>query len=70
MNFGNIVIMMSRFGSKSGDFAQRGNGSIAVQEIIVTTLKKFYKSMLIGRADTSKMLAPARGNSRKDSRIL
>ena len=25
MNFGNIVIMMSRFGSKSGDFAQRGN---------------------------------------------
>ena len=24
MNFGNIVIMMSRFGSKSGDFAQRG----------------------------------------------
>ena len=23
MNFGNIVIMMSRFGSKSGDFAQR-----------------------------------------------
>ena len=32
-----------------------------MQEIIVTTLKKFYKSMLIGRADTSKMLAPARG---------
>ena len=31
-----------------------------MQEIIVTTLKKFYKSMLIGRADTSKMLAPAR----------
>ena len=25
MNFGNIVIMMSRFGSKSGDFAQRGD---------------------------------------------
>ncbi|GAB1347445.1 hypothetical protein MASR1M104_23440 [Cloacibacterium normanense] len=24
MNFGNIVIMMSKFGSKSGDFAQRG----------------------------------------------
>jgi len=24
MNFGNIVIMMSRFGAKSGDFAQRG----------------------------------------------
>ena len=23
MNFGNIVIMMSKFGSKSGDFAQR-----------------------------------------------
>ena len=27
MNFGNIVIMMSRFGSKSGDFAQRGESS-------------------------------------------
>ena len=26
MNFGNIVIMMSKFGSKSGDFAQRGEG--------------------------------------------
>lgn len=25
MNFGNIVIMMSKFGSKSGDFAQRGS---------------------------------------------
>ncbi len=24
MNFGNIVILMSKFGSKSGDFAQRG----------------------------------------------
>ena len=24
MNFGNIVIMMNKFGSKSGDFAQRG----------------------------------------------
>ena len=24
INFGNIVIMMSKFGSKSGDFAQRG----------------------------------------------
>ena len=24
MNFRNIVIMMSKFGSKSGDFAQRG----------------------------------------------
>ena len=27
MNFGNIVIMMSKFGSKSGDFAQRGSKS-------------------------------------------
>lgn len=27
MNFGNIVIMMSKFGSKSGDFAQRGEKS-------------------------------------------
>ena len=25
MNFGDLVIMMSKFGSKSGDFAQRGN---------------------------------------------
>ena len=25
MNFGNIVIMMSKFGSKSGDFASGGD---------------------------------------------
>ena len=25
MNFRNIVIMMSKFGSKSGDFSQRDN---------------------------------------------
>ena len=30
MNFGNIVIMMSRFGSKSGDFAQRGGNWIVI----------------------------------------
>ena len=30
MNFGNIVIMMSKFGTKSGDFAQRGEISVSI----------------------------------------
>ena len=34
MNFGNIVIMMNKFGSKSGDFAQRGE--------IVEKIAEFY----------------------------
>ena len=33
MNFGNIVIMMSKFGSKSGDFAQRG---IEMESVLYT----------------------------------
>ena len=40
MNFGNIVIMMSKFGSKSGDFAQRGNK--LVKEIKKTKFRKQY----------------------------
>ena len=40
MNFGNIVIMMSKFGSKSGDFAQRGGDRTVAQK---TFLDEFVK---------------------------
>lgn len=40
MNFGNIVIMMSKFGSKSGDFAQRETLRSGVKNPIIDVTKK------------------------------
>lgn len=41
MNFGNIVIMMSKFGSKSGDFAQRGGLTVQNLHQIFNDILKF-----------------------------
>lgn len=48
MNFGNIVIMMSKFGSKSGDFAQRETLRSGVDYISEAGLVSVWK--IIGTA--------------------
>ena len=50
MNFGNIVIMMSRFGSKSGDFAQRGKRTFNGEEA-------FHVRKPIESLETAKQIA-------------